>query len=124
QTYYIHLSLHDALPIFVIGLFALGACSEKSASDNEENGEVNLEFWTINLKKDYGDYFENLISEYEEEHNDVKINWVDIPGDDVKQKFISELSSDDVPDVVNLSSFLLLDLPDETLYPISELVDD
>jgi len=110
--------------LIVIGLFALGACSEKSASDNEENGEVNLEFWTINLKKDYGDYFENLISEYEEEHNDVKINWVDIPGDDVKQKFISELSSDDVPDVVNLSSFLLLDLPDETLYPISELVDD
>lgn len=92
--------------------------------DDVDDSEITLEFWTINLKKDFGDYIEGLIDEYEAENNDVKIDWVDVPGDDIQKKFIAELSSEDVPDVVNLSSFLLNDLPDGVLYPISDLADD
>jgi putative chitobiose transport system substrate-binding protein len=85
---------------------------------------VQLEFWTINLKKNFQAYIEGLISSYESSHPNVKINWVDVPGADVDKKLITALSSDSIPDVVNETTLGLSKLQSyDAVYPLSDLVD-
>src|SRR5699024_11315193 len=103
-------------------LILLIGCSNSESTAQED--EVTLEFWTINLKSSYGDYIEGLISEYEEDNPNIKIDWVDVPGDDIEQKLISVMAGDEVPDVVNLSNYQVLSVHEGNLYPITELVDE
>ena len=35
-----------------------------------------VKFWTINLRKNFQDYFDQLISDFEEQHPDVTVEWV------------------------------------------------
>lgn len=72
------------------------------ADDQPFEGEV--EFWTINLKKNFNDYITGLIGQYQKEHPKVKINWVDVPGQDSATKLLAAVASGDVPDAVNLGS--------------------
>jgi|GEM_PF-304629 ABC-type sugar transport system, periplasmic component len=113
-----------AIMIIVLLAAAAGCGSGNSAQENDQSGSPNsentgqnrqpadnsaaepetieLEFWTINLKKNFEAYItENLIAAYEAEHPNIKIKWVDVPGAEVTKKFITALSTDDVPDVVN-----------------------
>jgi putative chitobiose transport system substrate-binding protein len=86
--------------------------------------KVELEFWTINLKKNFQVYIEGLVSSYESSHPNVKIKWVDVPGADVDKKLITALSSDSVPDVVNETTLGLSKLQQyDAVYPLSDLVD-
>ena len=39
-----------------------------------------VEWWTINLQANYAEYIQGLIDAYTDEHPDVTINWVDVPG--------------------------------------------
>jgi putative chitobiose transport system substrate-binding protein len=97
-------------------------CSKDSA-DSNKNGTIELEFWTINLKKNFSDYIQGSIDAYEKEHPGVKIKWVDVPGADVTKKLLTALSSGDVPDVVNETSMGLSVLQNyQAVYPMSDLV--
>ena len=59
--------------------------SAKAEKTEEKSGEaVTLDFWTIDLKANFGDFFNELIQKYEEENKGVKINWPDIPFADVQ----------------------------------------
>lgn len=73
-----------------------------SARPAELQGKVV--FWTINLKKNYNDYITGLIQAYQAQQPKVQIDWVDLPGKDVDPKFLAALSSNDVPDVANLTN--------------------
>lgn len=66
------------------------------------SGEV--EWWTINLQKNYSDYLNGMISDYTGEHAEVKINWVDVPGQDITTKLLAAIASGKVPDAVNFTS--------------------
>lgn len=77
------------------------AGNASSQSSGGESQEIELEFWTINLKKSFNDYIQGMIDAYESEHPNIKINWVDVPGADVTKKMVTALASDDVPDVIN-----------------------
>ncbi|MGD7788101.1 ABC transporter substrate-binding protein [Propionibacteriaceae bacterium Y1700] len=66
------------------------------------SGEV--EWWTINLQKNYGSYIQGMIDAYTAEHPDVKINWVDVPGQDITTKLLAAIASGNVPDAVNYTS--------------------
>ncbi|HEX6683517.1 MAG TPA: extracellular solute-binding protein [Candidatus Limnocylindrales bacterium] len=72
------------------------------ASDPQFEGTV--EFWTINLKKNYNDYVTGLINSYQQQHPKVTINWVDVPGAEVATKLLAAVASGSVPDAVNLDS--------------------
>jgi putative chitobiose transport system substrate-binding protein len=86
--------------------------------------KIQLEFWTINLKKNFTPYFEGLISTYEQQHPNIKINWVDVPGADVDKKLITALSSDNVPDLVNeTAAGLSLLAGYNAVAPLSDLAD-
>ncbi|MER5318774.1 ABC transporter substrate-binding protein [Streptosporangium roseum] len=72
------------------------------AADQPFEGEV--EFWTINLKKNFNDYVTGLITQYQKEHPKVTVKWVDVPGQDSATKLLAAMASGDVPDAVNLGS--------------------
>ncbi|GAA3509604.1 multiple sugar transport system substrate-binding protein/putative chitobiose transport system substrate-binding protein [Streptosporangium album] len=73
-----------------------------AAADQPFEGEV--EFWTINLKKNFNDYVTGLITQYRKEHPKVTVKWVDVPGQDSATKLLAAMASGDVPDAVNLGS--------------------
>lgn len=73
---------------------------ESVAADGELSGEV--EFWTINLRKNFQDYFDGIIADFEEANPDVTINWVDVPGAEMQTKYLAALASGNVPDAVNI----------------------
>ncbi len=64
-------------------------------------------FWTINLKEVYSDYITGMIKEFETAHPGVKIDWVDVPGDQIDAKFLAALASSNVPDAVNITNKLV-----------------
>lgn len=71
---------------------------------------VTIEFWTIDLKASFADYFNNLIAEYEKENPNVTVNWTDVPYDDVKSKLVTATAGGQAPDVVNLNTQIALTL--------------
>ena len=80
-----------------------GGESGKQSADKSSSKNVTLDFWTIDLKATFGDFFNDLISKYEEENKGVKINWTDIPYADVQSKLVAAVAGGTAPDVVNLS---------------------
>lgn len=85
--------------------------SAKAEKTEEKSGEaVTLDFWTIDLKANFGDFFNELIQKYEEENKGVKINWTDIPFADVHSKLVAAVAGGTAPDVVNLNTQMALTL--------------
>src|SRR5690349_1107584 len=81
------------------------AGTDDGATD-QRGGEVTVEFWTINLKKNFGDYVQGMIDGFEDEHPDITIDWVDVPGADIESKFLGAIASgEDVPDAVNIEDY-------------------
>ncbi|TWD79271.1 carbohydrate ABC transporter substrate-binding protein (CUT1 family) [Kribbella amoyensis] len=88
----------------------LGACVSGSPATGdapEQSGEAysgEVEWWTINLQKNYGPDIQRWIDAYEKEHPDVTIKWVDVPGQDINTKLLAALAGGNVPDAVNITS--------------------
>lgn len=83
-----------------------GCIAGTEAGDTEQRGgQVTVEFWTINLKKNYGEYVQGMIDRFEADHDDIAIEWVDVPGQDVESKLLAAVASKDVPDAVNIEDF-------------------
>ena len=87
-----------------------GGESGKQSADKSSSKNVTLDFWTIDLKATFGDFFNDLISKYEEENKGVKINWTDIPYADVQSKLVAAVAGGTAPDVVNLNTQMTLTL--------------
>lgn len=95
---------------FVAAAALLAGCTGGGApapnSDSAEgNGEIagDITFQTWSLKNDrFTPYFEKIISDFEAEYPDVKVNWIDQPGDGYEDKILQQANSDELPDVVNL----------------------
>lgn len=74
--------------------------------DPDVNGEISgeVEFWTINLRKNFQDYFDTQIANFEKENPDVTIKWVDVPGAEMQTKYLAALAAGNVPDAVNIDT--------------------
>jgi multiple sugar transport system substrate-binding protein/putative chitobiose transport system substrate-binding protein len=81
-----------------------GSKSGSDAKGTDPKYEGSVQFWTINLKKNYNDYITGLINGYEKQHPKVKIDWVDVPGQDIGTKLLAAIASGKVPDAVNIDS--------------------
>ncbi|WP_309126891.1 sugar ABC transporter substrate-binding protein [Microbacterium sp.] len=90
---------------------ALTACTGGAAGGGEDAGPVDtsgelsgtIEFQTWSLKNEkFTPYFEELIAAFEKEHPDVKVDWIDQPGDGYQDKILSQANSNTLPDVLNL----------------------
>jgi putative chitobiose transport system substrate-binding protein len=93
--------------VLIAALLLLAGCiggpsAGAGGSGDKYAGEV--EWWTINLQKNYSAYIKGLISTYESAHPDVKIKWVDVPGQDITTKLLAAIAGNKVPDAVNFNS--------------------
>lgn len=90
---------------------------EVTADAKSSDGEISsvadattIEFWTIDLKAAFGDFFNDMIAAYEAENPGIKVNWTDIPYDDVQSKLVTAVAGGTSPDVVNLNTQMTLTL--------------
>ena len=93
-----------ALSLFTTGCVAGTSTQSAAAPADDQPFEGQVEFWTINLKKNYSDYITGLIGQYQKEHPKVTINWVDVPGAESATKLLAAVASGEVPDAVNVNS--------------------
>lgn len=92
----------------LISLLALmlSAGLSLSCSGEKSEGKV-IEFWTLQLSPYFDEYFRDLITRYESEHQGVTIRHIDIPYDAAIQKLMAAASAGTPPDIINLSSDFL-----------------
>lgn len=70
-------------------------------TSGELSGTIQFQTWSLKNEK-FTSYFEDLIAAFEEEHPDVKVDWIDQPGDGYQDKILSQANSNTLPDVLNL----------------------
>ena len=66
------------------------------------NNSDRLEFWTMQLKPNFTQYFADLNSTYESQH-EIELRWIDIPWSAMENKILTSISAKTAPDVVNLN---------------------
>ncbi|MDJ0511593.1 MAG: sugar ABC transporter substrate-binding protein [Crocosphaera sp.] len=84
----------------------LGLISTLLITCNSSQTPVNsqeLEFWTMQLQPQFTPYFTELIEQFEEDHEGVKVRWIDIPWEAMESKILTAVSANTAPDIVNLN---------------------
>ena len=85
--------------LIIISLIVLfSACNV----NKKESNVKTLEFWTLQLDS-FKPYLTEVINEFESEHPDIKIKWVDVPFSEGEKRTLAAVMSNAVPDVVNLN---------------------
>lgn len=80
---------------------AVSACGgSKPAPAEPESG--SLQFWTISLKGKFSPWVETIIQDWEKAHPKITIDWVDVPGSSVAEKYLSAIAAKQAPDVANM----------------------
>jgi putative chitobiose transport system substrate-binding protein len=85
----------------------VAACAAPQATTPAEQGSagdeaISIEWWTINLKSTFGEIMQGYIDSYQAEHPNVTIEWVDVPGNEIAQKYATALSGGTAPDAANM----------------------
>jgi len=62
-----------------------------------------LVFWSIQLKPIYEKPILNIIDEFEQNHPDYKVVWVDIPIQEAQKRTLASVLSSNPPDLINLN---------------------
>ena len=83
------------LLIIFLSIFLLTGCTSK------EQGKV-ITFWTLQMG-DFAPYINNIISEYEASHKDIKIKWIDVPFSEGEKRTLAAVMTDCPPDLINLN---------------------
>ena len=79
----------------ILSIFLLTGCSTK-------NVDKEILFWTLQMG-DFAPYVNEIISNYESEHNGVKIKWVDVPFSEGEKRTLAAVMTDNPPDLINLN---------------------
>src|SRR5574344_911544 len=58
--------------------------------------------WTLQMG-DFSDYMNNIISNYEAQHPNIKIKWIDVPFSEGEKRTLAAILSDNPPDLINLN---------------------
>ena len=90
-------------------LVSVAACGSDSGTAGGDTKEISFQTWNLKNEK-YTPYFEGLIKEYEKDHPDVKIKWMDQPSDGYEDKLSTQAASGELPDIVDGGSSILYSL--------------
>ncbi|MDO5721531.1 MAG: extracellular solute-binding protein [Actinomycetaceae bacterium] len=75
--------------------------SDQPNTEGEIKGEITFQTWS--LKNDrFTPYFEKVIADFESANPEVKVKWIDQPGDGYEDKILQQANSNELPDVINL----------------------
>ncbi|NEO86543.1 MAG: sugar ABC transporter substrate-binding protein [Spirulina sp. SIO3F2] len=88
------------LPYALLGLLLSWLIGCTPSGDGATGG---LEFWTMQLKPQFNDYFAEVIAEFEAENPDATVQWEDVPWEAMETKILTAVSAKTAPDVVNLN---------------------
>lgn len=80
-------------------------------SDEALSGEIT--FQTLQLQPTFTDYINDVIAAFEEQHPDVAVEWIDIPFEGAAQRVITDASTGELPDVINLNPDFALPIATE-----------
>lgn len=69
---------------------------------NTKNDKIVVTFWTLQMN-DFSQYIKNVISNFEKENPNVKINWIDVPFSEGEKRTLAAVLSDNPPDLINLN---------------------
>ncbi|MFW6368614.1 MAG: ABC transporter substrate-binding protein [Spirochaetota bacterium] len=94
--------MRKAVAISVVLLLSASLAFAGGAQEEAE-GPQEITFWTIQLSPTFDDYIEGLIDDFEDMHDDVTVDWVDVPFGDIETRVTTAAASDEMPDVVNLN---------------------
>ncbi len=87
--------------------------SERSKLNDDKKTIV---FWTLQLSS-FDKYINNIISQYENTHPNIKIKWIDVPYSEGEKRTLAAVLTDNPPDLVNLTpDFSLLLAQKNALY--------
>lgn len=89
------------LPYALLGLLLSLLISCTPSGGGGDAG--SLEFWTMQLKPQFNDYFAEVITEFEAENPDATVQWEDVPWEAMETKILTAVSAKTAPDVVNLN---------------------
>ncbi|MFH9249564.1 ABC transporter substrate-binding protein [Streptomyces lydicus] len=96
-----------ATVVVVTSALALTACGSSGGSDGADSASGKVEgqvtFQTWNLKANFKDYFEGVISDFEHKYPHTKVKWVDQPAEGYPEKLSADAAGGTLPDVVNVS---------------------
>ncbi|WP_035803103.1 ABC transporter substrate-binding protein [Kitasatospora mediocidica] len=84
-----------------VGGAGTGSSQQTVASDAPLKGAITFQTWSLKNDK-FTPYFTALIKDFETQHPGTTVNWVDQPGDGYADKVSSQVTSDSLPDVINL----------------------
>lgn len=84
------------LCVIISGVLFLFREIRTSAEGNE------LVFWTLQMR-DFSQYIEKVIANFEQENPNIKIKWVDIPFSEGEKRTLAAILSNNPPDLVNLN---------------------
>lgn len=83
--------------LITVSILTLTACSiRKDASQKE------ITLWTLQMG-DFSDYMYKVIRNYEKEHPNIQIKWVDVPFSEGEKRTLAAVMTDNPPDLINLN---------------------
>ncbi|MCX5920588.1 MAG: extracellular solute-binding protein [Candidatus Melainabacteria bacterium] len=103
---------------FIAGICLLlaGCTAEKSTP----KPKTTLTLWTLQLQE-FSAVIQPALAEFEANHPNVKVNWVDIPFSEGEKRVLTAMLSPTVPDVINLNpSFSMLLAKKKALHNLAD----
>lgn len=82
----------------IIILGGLSGCNPQKKSNSNQ-----LEFWTMQLKPNFTEYFTRINTTFEAEQETTKLRWIDVSWSAMENKILTSISAKTAPDVVNLN---------------------
>lgn len=73
------------------------------SAGSKTRDEIEIRFWTMQLKPTFESYVTGLLSAWEAKHPGVKVRWVDLPANEIENKTLTAAASGRVPDLINLN---------------------
>ena len=90
--------------LFLIILFLIvGSVFAYKKYQPQKDDRKKINFWTIQLKPIYEKQINSIITEFEKNHPDCKVVWVDIPIQEAQKRTLASILSSTPPDLVNLN---------------------
>lgn len=85
-----------------------------AAEGGELSGEIT--FQTLQLQPTFTEYINGVIDDFEEQNPEVSVEWIDIPFEGAAQRVITDASTGELPDVINLNPDFALPLARQELF--------
>ena len=81
--------------LVLFSIILLTGCSSKTT-------QKEVTFWTLQMG-DFAPYINEIISSYEGNNPQVKINWIDVPFSEGEKRTLAAVMTDNPPDLINLN---------------------